>query len=76
MEKPHFDKAVRLVNSGDYRWNAGMFVFSFTTIIESLLKHQKPLHAACEKWFHIAGTPAKLKRALKKDYPELKKTIL
>jgi mannose-1-phosphate guanylyltransferase len=74
VEKPHFDKAVRLVNSGDYRWNAGMFVFSFATIIESLLKHQKPLHAACEKWFHIAGNPAKLKRALKKDYPELKKT--
>jgi mannose-1-phosphate guanylyltransferase len=74
VEKPHFDKAVRLVNSGDYRWNAGMFLFSFTTIIESLLKHQKPLHDACEKWFHIAGNPAKLKRALKKDYPELKKT--
>jgi mannose-1-phosphate guanylyltransferase len=74
VEKPHFDKAVRLVNSGDYRWNAGMFVFSFATIIESLLKHQKPLHAACEKWFHIAANPAKLKRELKKDYPELKKT--
>ena len=74
VEKPHFDKAVRLVNSGDYRWNAGMFLFSFTTIIESLLKHQKPLHDACEKWFHIADNPAKLKRALKKDYPELKKT--
>ncbi len=73
VEKPHFDKAVRLVNSGDYRWNAGMFVFSFATIIESLLKHQKPLHAACEKWFHIGAAPVKLKRALKKDYPDLKK---
>lgn len=73
VEKPHFDKAVRLVNSGDYRWNAGMFVFSFATIIESLLKHQKPLHAACEKWFHHGTSPLKLKRALKKDYPDLKK---
>ena len=76
VEKPHFDKAVQLVNSGEYRWNAGMFVFSFPTIIESLLKHQKPLHAVCEKWFHIASSPAKLKRALKKDYPDLKKVSI
>ena len=73
VEKPNFDEAVRLVNSGDHRWNAGMFVFSFMTIIESLLKHQKPLHAACEKWFRSDASPAKFKSMLKKDYPDLKK---
>ena len=72
-EKPHFDKAVHFVNSGDYRWNAGMFVFSFATIIESLLKHQNQLHEACERWFNLANSPLKLKRVLAKDYPDLKK---
>ena len=72
VEKPRFDRALEYVNNGGYRWNAGMFVFSFATIVESLLKHQKPLHEACERWFQVAGTPAKLKRALAKDYPDLK----
>ena len=72
-EKPHFDKAVHFLSRGDYRWNAGMFVFSFATIIESLLKHQKQLHESCERWFKLANSPLKLKRALAKDYPDLKK---
>ena len=73
VEKPNYDRAVEYLNDGGYRWNAGMFIFSFATIAESLLKHQKPLHEACERWFHAAASPAKLKRALAKDYPSLKK---
>ena len=49
-----------------------MFVFSFATIVESLLKHQKPLREACERWFHAATSAPKLKRALATDYPGLK----
>ena len=73
VEKPNYDRAVEYLNDGGYRWNAGMFIFSFATIAESLLKHQKPLHEACERWFHAAASPAKLKRVLKKDYPHIKK---
>lgn len=73
VEKPNYDRAVEYLNDGGYRWNAGMFIFSFATIAESLLKHQKPLHEACERWFHAAAIPAKLKRVLKKDYPHIKK---
>src|SRR4051812_9068774 len=32
VEKPNFDRALEYVNSGQYRWNAGMFVWSFVTI--------------------------------------------
>ena len=73
VEKPRFERALEYVNSGHYRWNSGMFIFSFATIIESLLKHQKELHAACERWFQLAGTPAKMKKVLAKDYLELKR---
>jgi mannose-1-phosphate guanylyltransferase len=72
-EKPHFSKAAHFAGSGNYLWNSGMFVFSFATIIESLLKHQKQLHEACERWFKLANSPRKLKQALAKDYPDLKK---
>ena len=72
-EKPNFDRAVQYVNSGEFRWNAGMFAFSIPTIVESLLKHQKDLHATCERWFQVAGSPVKFKRTLAKDYPGLKK---
>ena len=40
VEKPNFDRAVKYLNDGGYRWNAGMFVFSFPTMTESLLKHR------------------------------------
>jgi len=73
VEKPHFDKALEYVNSGEYRWNAGMFIWSFVTITEGLQKHQPEMYAACQRWFKVAGTPAKLSKVLAKEYPELKK---
>lgn len=72
VEKPGYHRALDYLQSGKYRWNAGMFIFSFATIVESLTKHQKDLSLLCEKWFKVAGSPAKLKSALKKDYPSLK----
>jgi len=73
VEKPHFDKALEYVNSGQYRWNAGMFIWSFVTITEGLQKHQPDMHAACQRWFKVAAQPAKLNKVLAKEYPDLKK---
>jgi len=76
VEKPHFDKALEYVNSGQYRWNAGMFVWSFVTVTEGLQKHQPEMYAACQRWFKVANKPAKLAKTLSKDYPGLKKTSI
>lgn len=73
VEKPDFDRALEYVNSGHYRWNAGMFVWSFVTITEGLQKHQPEMYEACQRWFKTAGTPSRLAKALKTDYPGLKK---
>lgn len=73
VEKPIFDQALEYLNSGQYRWNAGMFIWSFVTITEGLQKHQPEMYAACQRWFKVAGTPAKLNKVLAKEYPELKK---
>jgi len=73
VEKPHFDRALEYVNSGQYRWNAGMFIWSFVTITEGLQKHQPEMYAACQRWFKVANQPAKLAKVLAKEYPDVKR---
>jgi len=73
VEKPNFEKALEYVDSGQYRWNAGMFVWSFVTITNGLEKHQPEMFAACQRWFKVANNPAKLAKVLAKEYPEIKK---
>ncbi len=73
VEKPGLETAVEYVSSGEYVWNAGMFVWSFVTITEGLQKHQPEMEAACHRWFAAAASPTKLKRVLNKEYPEIKK---
>src|SRR5205809_2504418 len=73
VEKPHFDKALEYLNSGQYRWNAGMFIWSFVTITEGLQKHQPEMYQACQRWFKVAANSVKLIQLLAKEYPGLKK---
>jgi mannose-1-phosphate guanylyltransferase len=73
VEKPNFERALEYVNSGQYRWNAGMFVWSFITITNGLEKHQPEMFAACQRWFKAAGQPAKLAKILAREYPDIKK---
>src|SRR5882724_10683394 len=53
VEKPHFEKALEYVNSGQYRWNAGMFIWSLVTVTEGLQKHQPNMYEACQRWFKV-----------------------
>ncbi len=76
VEKPKLKTAVEYLSSGDYAWNAGMFIWSFVTITEALQKHQPEMEAACQRWFEAASSPTKLNRVLKKEYPEIKKVSI
>jgi mannose-1-phosphate guanylyltransferase len=73
VEKPNYETALDYVNSGQYRWNAGMFVWSFITVTNGLEKHQPEMFAACQRWFKFANHPAKLAKILAKEYPAVKK---
>jgi mannose-1-phosphate guanylyltransferase len=73
VEKPNFDTALGYLNSGEYRWNAGMFIWSFVTITNSLEKHQPEMFAACQRWFKVATNGPKLAKVLAKEYPAIKK---
>ncbi|MEO6036276.1 MAG: sugar phosphate nucleotidyltransferase [Verrucomicrobiota bacterium] len=72
VEKPFYDRAVEYVNSRNYRWNAGMFIWSFVTVTQGLEKHQPEMAEACQRWFKVAGTP-KLEKVLAREYPAIKK---
>jgi mannose-1-phosphate guanylyltransferase len=72
VEKPNYDTALSYLTSGQYRWNAGMFVWSFVTVTNGLEKHQPEMAAACKRWFD-AATKKKLDKVLAKEYPDLKK---
>ena len=72
VEKPGFEKAQAYLASGHYRWNAGMFVWSFVTVTNGLEMHQPEMAAACHRWFD-AVTKRKLEKVLAREYPEIKK---
>ena len=48
MEKPNLDRALEYLNSGHYRWNAGMFLWSFLTVTQGLQTHAPDLFEASE----------------------------
>jgi mannose-1-phosphate guanylyltransferase len=73
VEKPNYDTALGYVNSGHYRWNAGMFIWSFVTVTEGLQKHRPEMYEACQRWFKVAGKPDRLARLLAKEYPDTTK---
>ncbi len=73
-EKPSYETALDYLQSGQYRWNAGMFIWSFVTLTQGLQSHQPEMHAACQRWFDAASAgPAKLARVLAREYPEVKR---
>jgi mannose-1-phosphate guanylyltransferase len=73
VEKPNYDTALGYLQSGQYRWNAGMFIWSFVTVTEGLQKHRPEMYEACQRWFKVANNSSRLAKVLAKEYPELKR---
>ncbi len=73
VEKPSHERAVEYLESGRYRWNAGMFIWSFETITRGLEAHRPDVFAACRRWTEVAGDAARLAARLAEDYPALEK---
>ncbi len=77
VEKPSLERAIAYLATGNYRWNAGMFVWSFNTISQGLQTHQPDMHAACLRWLQAAAaSPATLRKTLAAEYPEIRKVSI
>jgi len=48
-EKPAFDLAERMVATGEYFWNSGIFAWHTSTILRALEENQPRLHAAVDR---------------------------
>jgi len=49
LEKPNLEKAQEFLASGDYLWNAGIFVWSVESILSALRTHSSDIYALFEK---------------------------
>ncbi|MEI6084249.1 MAG: mannose-1-phosphate guanylyltransferase [Verrucomicrobiota bacterium] len=72
VEKPDRATAEQFLASGDYLWNAGMFVWSVGAINEALGKFQPDLAAGCRAIQAAIGTKT-FARVLKREFTKMTK---
>ena len=48
VEKPSIEVAKEYLESGDYFWNSGMFLFKASRYLEELKKHRPDINKACQ----------------------------
>lgn len=53
VEKPNLDTAKKYVESGEYYWNSGMFMFKASRYLDELMKHSPDIYEACKKAMRI-----------------------
>jgi mannose-1-phosphate guanylyltransferase/mannose-6-phosphate isomerase len=56
VEKPPLERAKQFVQSGEYYWNSGMFVFRATRYLQELERLAPAIAQACRKAFQAANT--------------------
>ena len=55
-EKPNYGTAVRFLQSGDFLWNSGMFIWKASTILRELQIHLPEMHAGLMHLKEFIGT--------------------
>lgn len=56
-EKPDLETATRMVASGNYAWNSGMFIWRVDRLLEAMHTHMPALHAQLTEIAATLGTP-------------------
>src|SRR5262249_9360712 len=69
-EKPSSELAERYVASGEYFWNAGIFVWKVATILTALRERQPKLHAVVQRIAEAWKTPQR-DDVLRREYEAL-----
>lgn len=49
VEKPSKEVAIQYVDTGDYYWNSGMFMFKASRYLEELKLHRPDIYSVCEQ---------------------------
>ncbi len=72
VEKPDEETARKYVESGEYSWNSGMFVWAARNILKAFEDHRPQLAARVRAWA-AAGSDEEFADALARDFPPLEK---
>ncbi|MFC7403121.1 mannose-1-phosphate guanylyltransferase [Citricoccus sp. GCM10030269] len=75
VEKPAEDVAQQYVDSGEYLWNAGMFVAPVALMLEHLKANEPALHAGLVEIAQAWGTDSQAE-TMARVWPGLKKTAI
>lgn len=70
VEKPPFEKAKTYVQSGNYVWNSGMFVWKVSTITDSFKRFLPKIYTRFMEVYDDLGTKSEVS-AIEKLYPKL-----
>ena len=73
VEKPDLQTATQYLESKEYFWNAGMFVWTVDSILEELEKYNPELYGGLEQIGDRLASGEGLQSVLKEVYPELEK---
>lgn len=72
VEKPNLEKATEYINSGNYLWNSGIFVWKISTILRAFERYLPHIYNDLMKWEEYIGTPDE-RKVLAEIYPEVQK---
>lgn len=72
VEKPNLERALEYLAAGDFLWNAGMFFFSPSTLMEELERQLPEMHAGVQEIAATFDADAETyDKALRGIFPEL-----
>lgn len=73
VEKPDLETAQSYIDSGEYFWNAGMFVWQVQAIEAALQEFTPSLHKALAQLSEALASGENFDLVLEKEYPQLEK---
>jgi mannose-1-phosphate guanylyltransferase len=76
VEKPDLKTAKRYLHSGDYLWNAGMYISRADVLLAELERHEPELHALVIELAEAWDDPATRGPAVDHIWPRLKKIAI
>ena len=74
-EKPSAEAAIQMVQSGEYSWNSGMFVWRADRIVEELRRQMSAFYAQLAEVEAVLGTPG-YEPTLERVWPQVTKQTI
>lgn len=71
-EKPDLPTAIDFVESGNFAWNSGIFVWRARAILDALAEHRPAMFAGIERIAADLGTPRQ-NEAIAREFPKFEK---